>query len=246
MNSTDYLNLYSGDGCKIEVKDAVITVNHPQIRDIKDHGEQDYYNMIFTMCAVGADMKWQLDDMGVDYTMVDDFDLFSQWLCRVYPQDKTSILLGDLDFSKFALVRDTKLDENVLVNVDTGMRIDRYAYRQIIDTIREMHGLKRNDELPGNKATKQILIEDAREAYEEAKGKEYKSILLPLVSTLTVNSGCDYEKVLNMPIYTFMDAVKRISKIKNADLLLQSGYSGFGVDLKKINKDELNYMGELK
>ena len=243
MNSTDYLSLYSGDGCRINDN---IVVHHPTIKEIQEFGEQGYYNMIYGLCSVGADMKWQLYDIGIDYTEIDDFDLFSQMLCRMFPQERTSILLGDLDLAKMVLVRDTKLDENVLIDVERGIRIDRYVYRQIVNTIRLMHGLKRNDEIPGNKATKQILIEEAREAYEETKDKEYKSILLPLVSTMTVSSGCDYMAVFAMPIYTFTDSVKRITKIKNADLLLQSGYSGFGVDLKKINKDELNYMGELK
>ena len=48
-----------------------------------------------------------------------------------------------------------------------------------------------------------------------------------------------------MKINAFMDSVKRISKIKNADLLLQSGYSGFGVNLKNIDKKQLDWQGEL-
>ena len=42
-----------------------------------------------------------------------------------------------------------------------------------------------------------------------------------------------------------MDGIGRVSKIKNAELLLQSGYSGFGVDLKNLSKEETNWMGEL-
>lgn len=51
--------------------------------------------------------------------------------------------------------------------------------------------------------------------------------------------------VFDMKICAFTDSVKRISKIKKSDLLLQSGYSGFGIDLKKINNEELNWIGEL-
>lgn len=244
MNSIDYFSLYCGDSCRI---DDNITVRHPRPQDIKEYGEQNYYSMVYTLCAVGADLKWQLDEVGIDYTTVDDFDLFSQYLCRMFPQQRTSILLGDLDLRRFILRHDTAIDENILIDPITGIRIDRRTYRLIVGAIRAMHGLKRNDEIPGNEATKQILIEDAREAYEESKGKEYKSMLLPLVSTLTAENGGNHEAVLSMPIYTFTDCVKRIMKIKNADLLLQSGYSGFGgVDLKKIDKDELNYMGDLK
>ena len=55
----------------------------------------------------------------------------------------------------------------------------------------------------------------------------------------------DDQTVWYMNIYAFTDSVKRIDKIRNSNLLLQSGYSGFGIDLKKIKKEELNYMGEL-
>ena len=48
-----------------------------------------------------------------------------------------------------------------------------------------------------------------------------------------------------MKINAFMDSVKRIGKIKNAQLLLQSGYSGFGVNLKEINNKQLDWLGEL-
>ena len=49
-----------------------------------------------------------------------------------------------------------------------------------------------------------------------------------------------------MKINAFMDSVKRISKIKNAELLLQSGYSGFGINLKEIkDKKQLDWLGEL-
>ena len=243
MNSIDYLSLYCGDSCRI---DDNIVVRHPSVDEIREHGEQDYYNMVYTLCAVGADLKWQLDDAGYDYTEIDDFDLFIRYLCRQFPKERTSILLGDLDLRRFIVRYDNNISENTLIDPITSIKIDRYTYRQIVGAIRAMHGLKRNNELPGNEATKKILIEDAREAAEEAQGKEYKSMLLPLVSTLTANRGGDYKAVLEMPIYTFTDCVKRTTKIKNADLLLQSGYSGFGVDLKKIDKNELNYMGDLK
>ena len=55
----------------------------------------------------------------------------------------------------------------------------------------------------------------------------------------------NHSQVWDMKINAFMDSVKRIPKIKNAFLLLQSGYSGFGVDLKKIQNKQLDWLGEL-
>ena len=91
------------------------------------------------------------------------------------------------------------------------------------------------------------FIEDAKMEYEARKNETPKPVLLPMISTMVNIDGFkrNDQTVWDMNIYAFMDSIKRISKIRNSNLLLQSGYSGFGVDLKKIKKDELNYMGEL-
>ena len=63
-----------------------------------------------------------------------------------------------------------------------------------------------------------------------------------------VNS-CGFKRneatVFDMKIYAFMDSVERTKKIKTADILMQSGYSGFGIDIKKIDKNTLNWLGKL-
>ena len=207
--------------------------------------------MVYTLCSVGADLKWQLDDIGVDYTQIDDFELFYSLLSRSYSKEQTRILFGDvLDFSEMQLMYNNNLQENVLVQFfddETYIQIDRYVYNAIVSTLRKIHRIKRNDEIPGNEATRQILIEDARDEYEENKNKPAKPYLLPLVSAMVNSTGFkrDDKSVFGMNIYAFMDSVARISKIKNSELLLQSGYSGFGIDLKKVNSDETNWLGEL-
>lgn len=207
--------------------------------------------MIHTLCAVGADLKWQLNDIGIDYTKISDFELFYSILAGKYTVDDTRILFGDaLDFSRMELLFHNGLQEYVLVqHFDDGadLQIDKYLYASIVGILRQMHRLKRNDELPGNEMTRQILIEDARDEYEANKDRAARSCLLPLISTMVNSEGFkrDDTTVFQMKIRAFMDSVARISKIKNAELLLQSGYSGFGVNLSKIDKNVLNYMGEL-
>ena len=101
--------------------------------------------------------------------------------------------------------------------------------------------------MPMTKSAKMILIEDAREEMEANKNKEYHSTLKNLVSAMINSEGFKYNhsQVWDMKINAFMDSVKRIGKIKNAQLLLQSGYSGFGVNLKEINNKQLDWLGEL-
>lgn len=248
MNNIDELKIYQGKDYYIN--DHII-IHQPTLNDICAYGEKEYYNMIHTLCAVGADMKWQLDDIGIDYTQISDFELFSTVLCKGFEKETTKILFGNLiDFSKMELMFHSGLQENVLVQFlddKNIIQIDRYIYSSIVNILRKMHRMKRNNELPGNETTRQILIEDARDEYEENKNKPNKSYLLSLISAM-VNSegfGRDDTTVFNMKIYAFMDSVARIGKIKNAELLLQSGYSGFGIDLKKVNKEETNWLGEL-
>lgn len=246
FEDNDDTKIYRGYSVKIN---DYITIRQPSVDEIIEYGDNKYYGMIYTLCSVGADLKWQLDDMGKDYTQIEDYELFYSVLARGFDVEKTKILFGDvIDFSKMQLMYNKHLEEVVMVQVfedGSYLQIDRYAYTCIVSVLRQMHKIKRNDEMPGNEATRQVLIEDARDEYEQNKGKKPKAYLLPLISTLVVESGFNRDFVLGLNINAFMDGVGRVSKIKNAELLLQSGYSGFGVDLKKLSKEETNWMGEL-
>lgn len=116
-----------------------------------------------------------------------------------------------------------------------------------MDYLRQVHGIRKDEKMPANETTKMILIEDEREEYNRNKNKEHHSHLKNLISTMINSEGFNYthRNVWDVKINAFMDSVKRISKIKNADLLLQSGYSGFGVNLKEISENKLDYFGEL-
>lgn len=255
LDDIDELRIYRGDDFYINsdsVTSQIIKISQPTLGQICDFGERRYLSMVHTLCYVGADLKWQLDDMGIDYTQISDFELFYSILSRTYPVEYTSILFGNvLDFSKMKVLHNSESDEDIMIQIvdkDKCIIIDKLIYRKIVGVLRRMHNMKRNDEIPGNEATRLVLIEDAKEEYENLKDKTFKSNLQPLISAMVNSPGFKHDEVsvFNMKICPFMDSVARIGKIKNADLLLQSGYSGFGVDLKKIDKKELNWLGELK
>lgn len=248
MNEFDELQIYGGNSYKINDD---ISIRQPTLGEIRDYGEKKYFGMIHTLCSVGADLKWQLDNMGIDYTKVSDYELFCSVLCRRYTKEDTKILFGDvLDFSQMTIQHQNNIEDNILiqfVDPEKQIVIDRFVYSSIVNILRKIHKFKRNDEMPGNELTRQILIDDARDEYEQSKDKQSGSYLLPLISTMVNSEGFkrDDTTIFDMKMRAFMDSVARISKIKNAELLLQSGYSGFGVDLKKIDKETLNFMGEL-
>ena len=167
---------------------------------------------------------------------------------KLFPKDRTKILFGDLDFSKFTLKK-RKDDSIVLCQIINNELVlfDEYTYELIIDYLCRSHFIERDLQIPANDSTKMILIEDAKEELDRNRSKEYHSKLKNLISAMVNSEGFKYNhsQVWDMKINAFMDSIKRISKIKNSDLLLQSGYSGYGVNLKEVDKNQLDWIGEL-
>ena len=242
----DELKIYRGEDFVVSKH---IILHQPTLNEICDYGERDYYSMIYNFTATPQSLKVQLWDMGIDYTEITPYQLFYQLLYKMYSQEKTSIIFGDLDFSKFQLMQ-RKDDGSILLYQEIdgeSVIIDEYTYNIIIDYLCKSHFIERDLKIPMTKSAKMILIEDAREEMETNKNKEYHSTLKNLISAMINSDGFKYNhsQVWDMKINAFMDSVKRIGKIKNAQLLLQSGYSGFGVNLKEINNKQLDWLGEL-
>lgn len=242
----DELKIYRGEDFVVSKH---IVLHQVTLNEICDYGERDYYSMIYNLTATPQSLKVQLWDMGIDYTEITPYQLFHQLLYKMYSQEKTSIIFGDLDFSKFQLMQ-RKDDKSIFLYQEINgesIIIDEYTYNIIVDYLCKSHFIERDLKIPMTKSAKMILIEDAREEMEVNKNKEYHSTLKNLISAMINSEGFKYNhsQVWDMKINAFMDSVKRIGKIKNAQLLLQSGYSGFGVNLKEINSKQLDWLGEL-
>lgn len=248
MIANDELKIYRGEDFIVS---KYITIHQPSLDEICEYGERDYYSMIYQLTATPQSMKWQLWDIGIDYTEITPYKLFYNLIYKLYSQDKTSIIFGDLDFTKFQLV-EKKQDDEIsielcqLINGEL-VEIDEFTYNVIVDYLRSVHVIEKDEKIPGNESTKMILIEDAREEYLKNQNKEYHSHLKNMISAMINCEGFKYNhsQVWDMKINAFMDSVRRISKIKNSNLLLQSGYSGFGINLKDIDQKQLDWLGEL-
>lgn len=285
--SLDKVRLYHDDKYQIAehvilhipTLDEVAHYGEIYLNDDYANGEQEFFSMAYNIVAEPVDLKWQLWDMGIDWTEINAFDLFCALIAPSLNKDETRIFFGDvLDFSSMKTVVDdneqVKLVQHVVdvdhpiikervVEVGSFIKkkdvvrevipneydivIDKFVYRLMCDTIREICSLPRSKDKPKNEATKIAQIEDAKDEYYRNKNKPYVSVLFNLISTLVNSEGFkrDDKTVFDMNLYAFMDSVKRVSKIKSSFLLLQSGYSGFGVDLKKIGKSEIDWMGNL-
>lgn len=179
---------------------------------------------------------------GYDWNTMSDYELFLHSY-KIFDKDSSSIVFGDLDFQKFEIFKNRDNDETVLYDKDLDIVFDRSIYEMAVDYLRKAHKIVKNVEIAMTETTKEVLLEEAQEQMDMNSNSNPKSILLPLISTLVNMKEFKYgwTDVWNMKINAFMDSVSQIQHIKNAELLLSSGYSGFGVDLKKINKKEINY-----
>ena len=277
MIEYDELKIYRG--CDISITPKII-VTQPTLNQIVEFGEKRYFNAIHTLTSVGADMKWQLWDMGQDYTKVDDYDLFVYFISQIVSSKKRiyneltsnpekyekelstlsqqelkemlinplQLVLKDIDLADFTLMKQKIAENNeqiILYNIERDITIDKFVYVKLMEVVRMIHGLKRNNEKPANEQTKMDLIDDARDEAMFAKNKQYKSVLKSLISTLAVKCGqCGDEKIWNMKINNFFCDIRRIGKVQDAELLLSGAYSGFA-SLKGVDKTRLDIFGDI-
>ena len=236
----DELQLYFGDDYVIN---DYITISQPSIGQVVDYGESSYFSTIYTLTAIPSDMKAPLWDMKIDWTELDDFELFIM-LSQTLTLDKTSLLFGDLDFSQLKPYPNKVNGDIVLANKETGVIIDKMIYLRIVSYLRKLHNITPKIERAANEMTKKVLIEEDRNKIRLNQEKPFKSYLLPLISAVKVKQGYTKEYVRNMGLYEFFDDIARMSLINNADHLLSAAYAGT-IDMKKINKQDFNWMKEL-
>lgn len=237
----DDLKLYIGDDFIINDN---IKVLQPTIKQIAEFGERDFFSVVHTITAIPSDMKAQLWDLGLDWMEVEDFELFCM-LSQTLTPDRTSLLFGDLDFSKLKPYNNPRIEgEIILVDKESGILIDKMIYLRIVSYLRKAFNITPKIEKAANKMTKKILIEEDRKRLEFNKDKPFKSFLLPLISSVKVKQCYTKDYVLNMGYVEFMNDVARLQVIHNADHLLSACYAGT-IDMKKIDKSELNWMKEL-
>lgn len=237
----DELQLYIGDDYIINDH---IRVLQPTIRQIAEFGEKDFFSVVHTVTAIPSDVKSRLWDIGLDWVEVSDFELFCM-LSQTLTPDRTKLLFGDLDFTKLKPYNHPHIeDEIILADKETGVLIDRMVYMRIVSYLRKVFNITPKVEKAANEMTKRILIEEDRNKIALNKDKPFKSFLLPLISAVKVKQGYTKDYVLNMGFFEFMDDVARLQVIENSNHLLDGIYHGT-IDMKRVKKEELNWMKEL-
>ena len=244
MKQLDDLQMYFGYSLHIDDR---ITVKHPRIGAIIDYGEQRYRRIIGALTTSPSMMISVLDDMGVDWEKISDFELFTGYLRNMLTDEDSAFIFDGLRLNEYNAVRNAK-GELVLRSVVTGHEIGQEQYCAIAEFMRRVHGTKHVVRKAGNFITKRRIIEADREdrMADAANRKEETSYLLPIISALLNSPGFKYnlEEIRDLPYFTVTESLKRITAIRQADALLNGAYCGMA-DLSKIPKVEFDWIRDL-
>lgn len=217
-----------------------LTIRIPTVGEILED-EFHYYDIVSSLTAVPFQYMVQLDDMGIDYTAITEYELFSM-LFLGYIQSDLSILFGDLDVSDFKY--QTIDNRMVIISNKNDIVIDEYVYNKLADTIRKINLFDKVNSKPGNEHMKKYLLEKERKKLKRNAKKPKEAYLEKLVVALVNNSNFpyNYETCMNVSIYNFNQSFKQIQHKITFDNTMLGIYSGTVDTSKMINKDALSWI----
>ena len=224
---------------RVEINDY-ISVMIPKVRDVLEH-EEEYYRLVLALTAMPYDMMVQLDDLGIDFTEIDEYELFLLLFQGLRSED-TSLIFGDLDLSTFDTAANHKNHTVILKNED-GIVIDRAIYSKIADTLRRIHHLEKTLKKPGNEEAKEYLLQRTRKKLARRKNRKTMSELESLITGM-VNAAeykYNYETTLDLSIYQFNQSVHQIMNKVDYDNRMRGVYAGT-IDAKRLSEDELSWL----
>lgn len=232
MESRSLLNQSS-----VKINDQ-ITLNIPTIGEILDN-EAMYFSIVSVMTATPYQYMVQLDDIGIDYTKITDYQLF-QIFFPIYAQNDVSIIFGDLNLKDIALYHDQKTNLDVLYSPLSDTTIDEFVYYQMARTMRQVNCIKYERKRPKGEHTKKYLLEKERRHLKnlerKRKNKEYEQSELEKLIVALVNNNhfkYDYESVKNLSIYNFYQSYKQIQHEINFNNVMRGVYAGT-IDTTKL------------
>lgn len=228
-----------------------IVIMQPTIGQIIDYGEEEFWQMLNPFITNPTTHRVFLWENGIDWNKISDYTLFRTLLgMSGFTPDKTALLFGDLNLSKFipfsVFDNDGNLtDEITLYNQEQDIELSEDDFNEMVFYIRTMFNMFPKVEKAKNKATKESIIFEEKMNMENKKKEEPESssFLFSLISACVNHPGFKYKttELEDVGIFEFMDSTKRLQVYEQTTALLSGMYSGM-IDVKGINDKEFNFM----
>ena len=224
-----------------------ITIHFPTLDEIITLGEDIYLNGVYKFCSTPSDHKVMLDDMKLDYSQLDEWEMFlimhQQQLFSEDDKRAFRLVMGDFDITSFDIY--TRPQFNDIVLALDEMEFDRAVYLKLTALLREMHNFTKRVDRPGNEHTKNYLIEKERRQLKRRRNKKNESRFYPLITALvnTPEFKYDYSSVWTLTIYQFYRSIKHIQKVKEFGFVMQGVYAGT-IDSSKLDMSKIHWLKE--
>lgn len=224
---------------RYEVSDGIEIVI-PKVGDVLSD-EDSYYSLVSALTAMPIDMIAELDDIGVDFSTIDEYELFLLLFNQIKNAD-TSLIFGELNLSEFNLSLREGDGALVLLNQASGVVIDRSVQSRISSVLRKIHGLKKDVRKPANDDAKKYMLDRAREKRKRSMSRsrmsQIESLIISMVNTEQFKYG--FYEVLDLSIYQFNQSVRQVIKKINYDNRMYGVYSGT-INTKELSQDDLSW-----
>lgn len=242
----DKLKMYFGED--FNYKGIIISM--PTIGDILEIGEERFFRALSPFIYNSTSIRVMLWENNIDWNDFKDIEVFDVMSKIIKDKEAQSLLFKNLSFDNFNLMsmKENQSDKGsklILYNKETDVLLYEEDYMMIAEYVREILNMHPKVEKAKGKTAKSWIIQEDKLNAQHREDKN-TSTLLPLISTCVNHPGFKYklQELREVGIYQFMDSVKRIQKYENGTAALKGCYSGF-VDGSKIDKEVLNYMGEI-
>ena len=147
-----------------------ISIQIPTVGEVLED-EAAYFNQVSLLTSMPIDLMVPLDEMGVDFAEISEYDLFLRMFYSIKEQD-AHLIFGDLDISKFEVGRRIIDNSLVLYNPEKDITIDKKIASGISEALRKIHHLKKNRRKPGNKEARDYMLERAKTKARRNKNKK--------------------------------------------------------------------------
>lgn len=225
---------------KVDINDRIY-IRIPSVGEVMSD-EEGYYALVQILTAMPIDLMCQLDDYGIDFTTIDDYELFLLLFPGICSQN-TNMIFGDLDLKQFKLATNEKNGTTVLYNSKDDIVIDRAIHDKIADILRTIHHLEKDTRKPGNKEAQKYMIDRAKKKLKRERDKVRASQLEPLIISMvnTEQYKYNFATTRDLSIYQFNESVRQIINKVDYDNRMHGVYAGT-VSIKDLSQDDLNWI----
>lgn len=204
-----------------------IYLHNPLVEEVKDFGEQKYLHLISLITMRAYDDCVALDDKGINYQEVSDFEIFIRNTRKLTPENSWIIFGTELDFSKFEIRFDEKKSPYLYYLNETSEEviIDKTIYAYIVSFVRKINFINAKIEYDmGNEIGRKFLLERKRRKQElSQKSKQltgtFQTQLGNIISYCCANKGCkyNYQTIGKIKISQLYDQYRRFNFIDERD-----------------------------